>query len=268
MKPAPPSTPGDRYVSESAQTAPRSSRLRSLVLGLCAVGAVGGAVLTHPPQVLTQMKAYPSERHAVQNVQGDRMAAMVAQRYKTWSNPQAQARVDSIGQRLAATSTRTDLPYSFTLVDDSAVNAFSIPGGRLYVTRGLLETMKDDGQLTYVLAHEMGHSEKNHSDTKLMQGLAQTLTTLPLRFGLFGPNRAMLDVGLKSIDNRFGQAVELEADRMAVEHMARIGMGRQPALDALASMPDAAARWSPFAQNALLDHPSNQVRMEAIRNLP
>lgn len=74
-----------------------------------------------------------------------------------------QAYVEGIGLSLAATSERPDLPWSFKIVDDAAVNAFALPGGFLYVTRGILTHFNSEAELAAVLGHEIGHVTARHS---------------------------------------------------------------------------------------------------------
>jgi len=68
-----------------------------------------------------------------------------------------QRYVDDVGQRIARVCHRPDLSYNFTAVNDNMVNALALPGGYVFITRGLLKEMKTEGQLAAVLAHEVGH---------------------------------------------------------------------------------------------------------------
>ena len=65
--------------------------------------------------------------------------------------------------RLARASQRPNLPWHFTVVDEPAVNAFALPGGYIYVTRGILPFLDDEAQLAGVLGHEIGHVTARHS---------------------------------------------------------------------------------------------------------
>lgn len=76
--------------------------------------------------------------------------------------PAANAMVTGIGERLAKTSERPDLPWTFRILDEPAVNAFALPGGYVYVTRGLLAHLDSDDELAAVLAHETGHVTARH----------------------------------------------------------------------------------------------------------
>jgi predicted Zn-dependent protease len=68
-----------------------------------------------------------------------------------------QSYVDRVGQRIARVSHRPDIAYSFTAVDEESINAFAVPGGYIFVTRGLLENLTSEAQLAAILGHEAGH---------------------------------------------------------------------------------------------------------------
>jgi predicted Zn-dependent protease len=89
--------------------------------------------------------------------------------------------VEALGRKLAAVSERPQLDWSFRLVDDPAVNAFALPGGYIYVTRGLLAHMTSEAQLAGVLGHEIGHVTARHSVVQMTQ---QQLTQVGLAVGV------------------------------------------------------------------------------------
>ena len=74
-----------------------------------------------------------------------------------------QEYVAGVGNELAAASHRPDLPWQFTVIDSPVVNAFAVPGGYIYLTRGLLAYLNDEAELAGVLGHEIGHVTARHS---------------------------------------------------------------------------------------------------------
>lgn len=84
-----------------------------------------------------------------------------------YPDPALQAYVQALGARLAAVSERPNLPWTFRVIDDPVVNAFALPGGHVYVTRGILAHLESEAQLAAVLGHEIGHVTARHSVTQL-----------------------------------------------------------------------------------------------------
>jgi len=80
-----------------------------------------------------------------------------------------QRYVQALGARLAATTERPDLPWTFRVVDDAAVNAFAIPGGFIYVTRGIMTHLNSEAELAAILGHEIGHVTARHSVSQMSQ---------------------------------------------------------------------------------------------------
>jgi predicted Zn-dependent protease len=81
------------------------------------------------------------------------------------------AYVQSVGKRLVPHTHRPNLPYQFAILDTSVVNAFAVPGGYVYVTRGILALMGSEAELSAVLGHELGHVNARHSVRRMSQML-------------------------------------------------------------------------------------------------
>src|SRR5918992_4283677 len=80
-----------------------------------------------------------------------------------YNDPELQRYVSDIGLKLAKTSERPNLPWRFTVVDQPVVNAFAVPGGFIYITRGILPFLDSEAELAGVLGHEIGHVTARHS---------------------------------------------------------------------------------------------------------
>jgi predicted Zn-dependent protease len=98
----------------------------------------------------------------------DGYAATVAE-YGKYDDAALAAYVDSVGHRLARVSERPELDWHFTVLDDPMVNAFAMPGGYIYVTRGILAHLNSEAQLAGVLGHEIGHVTARHSAKQITQ---------------------------------------------------------------------------------------------------
>jgi predicted Zn-dependent protease len=136
-----------------------------------------------------------------------------------------QAYVQQLGTRLAATSERPGLPWTFRVVDDAAVNAFALPGGFIYVTRGLLAHVGSEAQLASVIGHEIGHVTARHSVTQLSRqqlagfglALGSALSSTIARYG------ALASTGLSILFLAYTRADEQQADELGLRYMVRGG---------------------------------------------
>lgn len=142
-----------------------------------------------------------------------------------YPDPNAEAMVDRIGRRLAKLSERPDLPWSFRIVDDPAVNAFALPGGFIYVTRGILAYLDSEGELAAVLGHEIGHVTARHSVSRLSK---QELFTLGLGLGVaVKPELAryaeVAQQGLGLLFLKFSRDDERQADELGLRYLVRGG---------------------------------------------
>lgn len=134
-----------------------------------------------------------------------------------------QSYVQQLGARLAALTERPGLPWTFRVVDDAAVNAFALPGGFVYVTRGLLAHVRSEAQLASVVGHEIGHVTARHSVTQLSrQQLAQfglaiggALSPVVARYG------QVAGAGLGVLFLAYSRADETQADDLGLRYMVR-----------------------------------------------
>ena len=105
---------------------------------------------------------------------GQQYAPQVAASMGIYDDPELQSYVEGLGMPMARDPERPQLPWQFQVVDDPAVNAFAVPGGFIYVTRGILAHMNSEGELVSVLGHEIGHVTAKHSVSQISrQQLAQ-----------------------------------------------------------------------------------------------
>ncbi len=132
-----------------------------------------------------------------------------------------QRYVNGLGQRLAKASERPNLPWSFTVIDDPLVNAFALPGGPIFITRGIMAHMNSEAQLVSVLGHEIGHITAKHSvnqisKTQLTQGLLIGAMVLRPELQQFG-NLSSQALGVLFL--KFSRDDEIQADDLAFRYM-------------------------------------------------
>lgn len=131
--------------------------------------------------------------------------------------------VASLGALLARTVERRDLTYTFTLLNSDVVNAFAVPGGYIYITRGLMALADNEAELAGVLAHELGHITALHHARRQGQGLlASVLVTGAAALGGQSAGQAgqLAAVGFLQSHSREN---EREADRLGIRYMSRAG---------------------------------------------
>jgi predicted Zn-dependent protease len=130
---------------------------RRHVLMLSAALAAGCA--TNPVTGKSQLSLI-SESQEIQ--MGREAAQQTLQQIGEVKDPGLQAYVSRIGKEIAARTERPQLPWEFHVVDDASVNAFALPGGFIFVTRGLMTYMNNEAELATVLGHEIGHVTNRH----------------------------------------------------------------------------------------------------------
>ena len=148
----------------------------------------------------------------------------VMKQYKEYESPVLQAYVEKIGQKLAVAGHRGHIEYTFTLLDSPQVNAFALPGGYIYITRGILAYMNNEEQLAGVLGHELGHVTARHG---VRQHGAQTAASVisvlaTMATGSEQVAQASSQLG-GALVSGYGRQHELEADRLGAEYLARTG---------------------------------------------
>jgi beta-barrel assembly-enhancing protease len=142
-------------------------------------------------------------------------------------NPALQRYVNHVGRWLAAQTERPDLPWQFGVLDHANVNAFATPGGTIFITRGLLEKMRNEAELAGVLGHEIVHVLKKHHLKAIQKGAQTALAGEGLSSALrdrAGPARdKLIAFGTEMYTRGLDKSDELEADRLGVVIAARAG---------------------------------------------
>lgn len=179
-----------------------------------------------------------------------------------------QRYVSDLGQRLAARSERPRLPWTFRVLDDATVNAFAVPGGFIYVTRGIMAHFGSEAELVAVLGHEIGHVTARHSAASMSR---QQLAQVGLVLGSIASERfaQMADVagaGLGVLFLKYGRDDENEADALGLRYMRRSGhdVREMPAVYAMLGSISAASG-SERLPDWLSTHPAPEDRQSRIQ---
>lgn len=152
------------------------------------------------------------------------------------------AYVREVGNKAAAVSHRPDLEYTFNIIDSPEINAFALPGGYVYVNRGLLTFMNTEAQLAAVLSHEIGHITARHAVQQQARGrIAQTaatvggfVTAVATGSGYVGSQISeVASIWAQSGLSGFGREHELEADSLGAEYLVKAGYDPNAMIDVI-----------------------------------
>ena len=151
---------------------------------------------------------------------GKEAAVSVAQSIGLYDDAKAQKYVADLGKRLAAASERPNLPWSFQVVDDPVVNAFALPGGFIFVTRGLMTHLGSEAQLAAVMGHEIGHVTGRHSVRMMSKAtVAQLGLGVGMVFSETLRNVGQLGMaGMQLLFLKYGRDAEREADDLGFRY--------------------------------------------------
>ncbi len=204
---------------------------------------------------------------------GRQSAAEVDRQLPILRDRKVDAHVNAIGKRLAAVIPGAKFPYQFKLVNASDINAFALPGGYMYLNRGLIEAAQTEGQLAGVMAHEMSHVALRHGTNQASKAyLGQT------GFGILGgllskddgsPNKVMSAVGgfgLNALFLKFSRTDEGQADLVGAQTMAKAGYNPQDMVDFFELLRGTHARDPGKVEQFFSSHPSPQNRAARIQN--
>ena len=199
---------------------------------------------------------------------GQEMDAQVKAEMGVYDDPELQRYVSEVGMRLARASERPNLPWHFTVVDEPAVNAFALPGGQIYITRGILAFLKDEEQLAGVLGHEVGHVTARHSAQQYTKatGAGVGLTLLSIFVPEARPLQGAAESALGVLFLKYGRDDELQSDRLGAQYTSRAGWNPAGVAGMLTTLQrlDEASGENRGVPNWLSTHPAPADRVQQI----
>jgi predicted Zn-dependent protease len=151
---------------------------------------------------------------------GREYAGQVSQEIGVYPDSGVQRYVSSLGRELAAGTERPKLPWTFTVMDDPQVNAFALPGGYIFITRGIMTHMNSEAELATVVGHEIGHVTARHSVQQMTrQQLAQIgLVAGAIASDKIAQNMGAISQGLGVLFLKYGRDDETQADGLGFRY--------------------------------------------------
>lgn len=253
--------------------------LCSLLLSGCTVPGLGDIDIIKTAQTIEKVaKSFQDISPEQEYYIGRAFGATVAGQYAIYDNPQATTYLNLLGQTLAQASDRPETfgGYHFAILDSDEINAFAAPGGLIFVTRGMLRCTQNEDALAAVLAHEIGHVQRQHglqaikksrvssvlTSVALDEVQARTSGTISNLTSLF--QDAITDMTTTIINNGYSRAFEREADQAAIIIMKRVGYDPNGLIEMLRVME---TRLDPAGQDFAKTHPSPASRIKEIQKV-
>lgn len=218
----------------------KAALLLSLVLGLGPLSGCAQNQATGRGQFTAFVSAEDEQR-----IGREEHPKVLEQFGGAYNNPRVTTYVQRIGERLAQRSELAGQPFTFTVLNSDVSNAFALPGGYIYITRGLMSLMGSEAELASVLGHEIGHVTARHTAERLSRGQAANIFTQILGVGvavLTGSGDAgnlaaqATGAGAGVWLAGFSREQEFEADKLGVRYMAGDGYDPREAADMLAKL--------------------------------
>ena len=240
----------------------RSSTLRDLII-LLAIGAglfVGGYFIVKEigksDMDLTYQVSYEQEEKL-----GDLMKDLIWDEYKAVKDNAADSAIKQITERLIKALDTTNYRYDFTIIRNDQINAFTIPGGNIYVFSELVRVAETPEEVAAVLAHEIGHAEKRHVVSKLIEELSIT-AVIGILSG--GDPSVLTNVLTSLIGNTFSRAHEEEADKFALQLLEKANISPKSLARFFERLNEKDLDYDENLE-ILMTHPHNDKRIEQVR---
>lgn len=181
--------------------------------------------------------------------------------------------VSDLGHRLAAVSERPNLPWEFHVLDSETINAFALPGGKVFISRGLLQELDSEAQLAGVLGHEVGHVTAQHIGQQMSRALGFQIGMIALGVAAQQTDEdwlRTLGIGAQAGGAlyllKFGRDQELQADALGVRYMTRLGYNPVAQLQVMQVLQGASSGQA-RSMEILSTHPLPQTRIDRLEKL-
>lgn len=206
---------------------------------------------------------YSSDR---EEALGKAIARKVEKEYKLVEDPLIQKRVEDIGKKIVEVSDRKDITYTFKALDEEDLNAFSLPGGFVYVNKGLIDKVASDDELAAVLSHEISHIVARHSIKKLqaLQGYS-ILRILVAQAPESAKVGTAADAAFAEILTGYAREDELLADQLGVRYTRLAGYDSSAMIAFLEKLQEVNRRKPPERKSYFKTHPYVPDRIRVVK---
>lgn len=203
---------------------------------------------------------------------GAQYAAQVDSELPILHDAELQRYIDVLGDSIAHVTSRADLDWHFSIVNTDVVNAFALPGGYIYVNRGIIEHADKMDELAGVMAHEIGHVVKRHSVKQMQQAqganVGVTLACVLTRVCESQAAQAAINVGGTLVFAKFSREDEAQADEEGFSYLVKAGISPQGMVSFFQKLLDMEQQSGGSSAPAWFsDHPLTQDRISDIQNL-
>ncbi|MFP4482412.1 MAG: M48 family metallopeptidase [Thermovirgaceae bacterium] len=195
----------------------------------------------------------------------DRTIKQVEEHWEVVKDPSRSALVEMIGSRCAALAER-DLAYSFRLLSDDRPNAFTIPGGVIYVSTGMLDFVRSDDELAAILSHEIVHADKDHVMRQVARNQKLSVASLLLTVASGGaaPVAVLSNLIAVAVQNDYSRDFEQEADRGSVEILHGAGYSPSATVTVLERLQEEEVKRPYVDPGVYRTHPRTEERVRDI----
>lgn len=197
---------------------------RAYTLALAAI-LLSGGILSCARDYVTGKRTFSLMSESQEIALGREADPEIVAEYGLYEDPKLADFVSQLGQEIARVSHRPGLQYTFRVVDSPIVNAFALPGGWVYFTRGILVHFNSEAEMAGVMGHELGHIAARHGAEQYSKG---ALAQIGLEVGSivsadFSRFSGIAELGIGLLFLKFSRGQETESDRLGVEYATRLG---------------------------------------------
>ena len=243
----------------------RIFKLLLVTLCLCDLVIFSTGCSTEYNMVTGQQESYYYSTDREEEL-GKSMSKQLEQQVKLAEDPLIGQRVKNIGNKIVAVADRKDIAYSFKAIADDEINAVSLPGGFVYVNKGLIDRVASDDELAAVIAHEVGHIVARHSIKKLQAVLGYNLAqiiTIPIPQS--GPVRSAADLAFTQLYLGYSREDELLADQLGARYAQLAGYNPRAMITFLEKLQEYSRRKPLQPKNYLKTHPYVPDRIRVVK---